>query len=108
MRYFEGELGDDMLNSVEREWLLKLFLHVYDSHDPSEIPSTHEQIWRVWVRLELWHAAEHLATTSTTKTDRALWRARAQRLRRRLGVSRLSPAIRSQMRVAVKALRGLA
>ena len=108
MRYIEGALGDEALNSVEREWLLKLFLHIYDSHDPSAIMGTHEQIWRAWVRLELWRAAENLATTSTTKTDRALWRARAQRLRRRLGVSRLSPAIRSQMRDAVRALRGLA
>ena len=107
MRYFEGALGDETLNSVEREWLLKLFLYIYDSHDPSAITSPHEQIWRAWVRLELWHAAENLATTSTTRTDRALWRINAQRFRRRLGVSRLSPAIRSQMRVAVKALRGL-
>ncbi len=106
MRYLVGALGDETLNSVEREWLLKLFLHIYNSHDPSEITSAHEQIWRVWVRLDLWRAAEDLATMSPTKTGRTLWRARAQRLRRRLAVSTLSPAIRSQIRLVVKSLRG--
>lgn len=107
MRYLESKLGSETLNSVERDWLLKLFLHIYDSHDPSAIANNHEQVWRVWVRLELWQAAENLARTSRTKTDRALWQERARRLRRHLGVTTLSRRIRSQVRVAVKALRGL-
>ena len=107
MRYLVDALGDETLTSVEREWLLRLFHHIHDSHDPSAFASTHEQVWRVWVRMELWQAAESLTTSSTDRTERARWRERAHRLRRRLGVSRLSPALRSQMRVAVKALRAL-
>ncbi len=107
MRYFEAALTDEALTAVEREWLHKLFRHIYDSHDPKDVGHPHEGVWRVWVRLELWQVAERLATGSSTKTDRALWRDSASRLQRRLGVASLSPVLRSQMRAAIKALRGL-
>jgi hypothetical protein len=107
MRYFEVALTDEASTAVEREWLQKLFRHIYDSHDPKGVGHPHEGVWRVWVRLELWQAAERLATGSSTKTDRALWRANASRMHRRLGVSSLSPVLRSQMRSTIKALRGL-
>ena len=107
MRYFEAALGDETLTVVEGEWLRKLFDQIFDSHDPKDVVHPQEGVWRVWARLELWQAAEHLATDSATRTDRCLWQERAVRLRRRLGVSSLSPILRSQMRVAIKALRGL-
>lgn len=107
MRYLEGALRDVTVNSVEREWLLKLFLQIFDSHDPSAVASLHAQIWRVWVRIEMWHVAASLSTKSATRRDRALWRDRMRSLRRRLGLSSLTPALRSQMQTAVKALRGI-
>lgn len=107
MRYFEAALGDEALTSVEKEWLLKLFHHIYESHDPKAVAHPHEGVWRVWVRLELWQAAEHLATGSPNKMDRKLWQERAVRMRRRLGASSLSPVLRTQMRAAIRALRGL-
>jgi hypothetical protein len=107
MRYFEAVLTDQALTAVEKEWLHKLVHHIHDSHDPKGVGLPDEAVWRVWVRLELWQAAERLATGSPTKTDRGLWRECASRMQRRLGVSSLSPVLRSQMRVMIKALRGL-
>ena len=91
MRYLKNKLTDQTLNSVERSWLLNLFSHIYDSHNPVVTSSTHEQIWRMWVRVELWHAAENIAAVAATKTDRSFWSKRARRLRRNLGISKLPP-----------------
>ena len=105
MRYLVETLRDESLNSTEKQWLLKLFDHIYDTHDPSAISSEeHEQVWRAWVRLELWHAAKNLSTVAPSRRDRAGWRERTQRLRRRLRITKLPPAIRSQLRVTIKAL----
>jgi len=105
MRYFEAALGDDALTSVEKEWLVKLLQQIYNSHDPKEAAHPHDGVWRVWVRLELWQAAEHLATSFQSKAGRKIWHQRAVRMRRSLCLSSLSPMLRSQMRVAIKALR---
>ena len=105
MRYFEAALGDDALTSVEKEWLVKLLQQIYNSHDPKEAAHLHDGVWRVWVRLELWQAAEHLATSFQSKAGRKIWHQRAARMRRSLCLSSLSPMLRSQMRVAIKALR---
>ena len=104
MRYFECKLADASPNRVEQEWLRRLFFQVYDSHDPLAADNTLDQIWRVWVRLELWHAAARLGSSAKTKQVRTLWQLNATTLRRRLGLSSLPPVVRSQMRAAVKAL----
>ncbi len=104
MRYLENSVIDQDLNSVQRAWLLKLFSQIYDSHNPAVASNEHEQIWRMWVRVELWHAAANIAALVPSKTERAFWRTRARHLRRNLGISNLSGASRSQMRVVVKAL----
>ncbi len=107
MRYFDTALTDPALPAVEREWLHNLFGHIYDSHDPQGAEHSPERVWRLWVRLELWQAAERLAIGAATKTNRALWRENASGMRRHFGLSRLPPSLRSQMRATIKALRRL-
>jgi hypothetical protein len=103
MRFFKSTC-DETLNSVERDWWRKLFFKIYDSHDPLSASTLHEQVWRTWVRLELWRAAKDLATVSATKKERACWHTDASGMRRRLGISKLPPTTRSQMRAVVRAL----
>lgn len=110
MRYFVETLSDDTLTAVENEWLHKLIPQIYDSHDPHDstvVGHSHEGVWRVWVRLELWQAAARLATESPTKSDRVFWRERASRMRRHIGASSLSKIQCNQMRVTINALQGL-
>jgi hypothetical protein len=108
LRYLEAELGNESLGASEREWFLKLIHHIRDSHDPGKAENPHEAVWRMWVRVELWQAAERLAAGSTRKKDRDHWESISARMRRRLGLADLSPLIRSQMDAMIGALRGLA
>ena len=105
IRYLTDAFVDESLNSVERGWLLKLLFQIYESHDPGGVPDNHEQIWRLWVRIELWRAADSLTELAGKKPERAEWVVLARRLRRRLGISNLPPSLRSQAHLVVRALR---
>ena len=106
MRYFAEGYSDTALNISVQKSLLKLFNQIFNSHDPCSAENSDEQVWRAWVRLELWQTAVSLAAHSATRKDCADWRNRARILHRRLGVSRLEPVIRSQIKGAVNALKG--
>jgi len=104
MRYIEKTFCDKTLNPVEEQWQLRLFQRIFDSHDPAVIVNAHEQVWRVWVRLELWLVARNLSTSTASRRDRASWRERARRLRRGLGIATVPSALRPQLRAAAKAM----
>lgn len=108
MRYFETELSEEALGTFEKQWLLKLFHHIFDSHDPKTVANPHEAVWRVWVRVELWQSTERLAIRSPKKREKEDWQRLSARMRRRLGVPSLSPVLRSQMAVMINSLRGIA
>jgi len=105
MRYLEETLCDENLNSIDKKWLLKLFSRIYNSHDPSAVSDNgHEQVWRAWVRLELWHAAKKLSNVAPSRSDRAGWQAQTKRLRRGLRIETLPSEVQSQLRVTIEAL----
>ncbi len=104
IRYIDDTLRDEKLNMDERQWLTNLFLHIYDTHDPSKSNNIHEQIWRAWVRLELSHAAKKLSTSALTRIDRNSWLKRSKRMQQGMGIATLPSAIQRQFRAARKAL----
>ena len=106
MRYFIEEYSDAALSDSVKKSLLKLFNQIYNTHNPGSAKDDYEQVWRAWVRLELWQAAVSLAKNAATRKDRANWRNRARLLKRNIGVSALEPEIRAQIRSVVKALKG--
>ena len=106
MRYIEDTLKDEKLNMDERQWLTKLFCRIYDTHNPSKINDLHEQVWRVWARLELWNTARNLSTSAPLRKDRSSWLERGKLMHRGMGIAMLPSAIQKQFRAARKALDG--
>jgi len=104
MRYLEGALIEKTIASVEQQWLHKLFQHIYDAHDLGATSDVKDQIWRSWVRIELWHAARRISHRVPSGQEQAIWRKRAKRLRRRLSIAKLPTEIQSQFLVTIKAL----
>lgn len=104
MRYFEETLLEESHGRVERQWLISLFEQIHKAHDPAGTSDEHEQVWRAWVRLELWLVAKNMAKGLSDPRDRTFWRKRTRRFRR-LGITHMSDPVKKQIHAVIRALR---
>ncbi|AUT50529.1 hypothetical protein C2L66_00800 [Paraburkholderia caribensis] len=103
VRYFEKVMRGPQTLPIERGYLLKLFQQIFDAHAPDSELEALESVWRAWVRLELWQAAENLAKTASGSVSEE-WQRRARSLVRSV-TKGLPEALLPQWQAVVRELR---
>lgn len=103
-RFLVDSLSNEDAIATEREWLLKLLQQIYDAHDPAAAAEGQDEVWRSWVRVELWQAAEQLGSIVASRRERQAWRLRASRLKKGIVGPACEPTVRAQLQTLVRAL----
>jgi hypothetical protein len=104
--YFKNAMLDPTSSPVERAYLLKLFQQIFEAHAPDSHLDVLERVWRGWVRLELWLAAENLAK-AVPRREREEWQQRSKLLVRSV-TKGLPEALLPQWQAAVREFRSVA